>query len=160
MHNPYELKNYRVTIDNILTNHPERVMVYTQRGIHEKWLPNEAYFFKVEFFIIIKTKCNGVSDEFLPSENIVNLYRSLDRKLPFNLFAKYVCVYHEPLLTNEIYANFDINGVMLHATSIHEWAEYIPNAQKTNPKENFSVDNGNSLYLKVTLADFGIDYTP
>lgn len=49
---------------------------------------------------------------------------------------------------------------MFNATSIHEWAKYIPETQKEARKDDFIVKVDNKLSLKITLGDIGLDYTP
>ena len=68
VHHGANFLNYPITIDNILLKHPERVMVYCQRGLKEKYLSDNLHCAKVELFIVLKTKEGPVAEEFDSSD--------------------------------------------------------------------------------------------
>jgi len=83
----YSYRSYCLTIENVLKNHPERVVLYCQRASQESSGPSACT--SLEFFMILKKTSQSTAEEFQPAERIINLYKSLERKLPFNLFVKY-----------------------------------------------------------------------
>jgi hypothetical protein len=152
--------NYEITIDNILQKNPERVIFYIQRGLSERYAEDQVHCLKFETFLILKTIKQPVACEFNGAEQIVNLHKSLDNPLPFYLFSKYWCVFYEPVIKNDIFININAKGLILNATNIHDWHEFIPKPDQNKTKENFTMKIDNSLSLKLEISDFTFDYTP
>ena len=157
---PDNLNYHPINIKNILEHNPERVMTYCQQGLSERYSPDNCHCANIELFIIMKCQQKAVSQEFIALDRLNNLYKSLANEVPFDLFCQYTCIFYEAVIHNDIWINFDVKGIILNATTIHDWVDFIPEATKSESKENLIVRTNNTLNLKISLAHMGIDYTP
>jgi hypothetical protein len=156
----YSFKSYFPSISNILIHHPERVIIYRQRGIQE--LNDGNYFSDAELYVILKTDKRPVANQFTPAEGIVNLYRSLDQKLSFELFSKYWCIFYEPEISNQVYLSLNLRWLVFQISNIHDWCDFVPrfSTQESVPKDNFVQQTNNSVNIKLNVRHFCVDYTP
>ena len=155
------LKEYDIKIESILKNHPERVIVYLQRAISNNNKRFKANWIKFELTMLVKNELSSISDQYSFSEKAIYLYKSLEKKLPFELFAKYCWFYFEPILKNNTNINVEVKGLIFKLTGIHNWAEFMaPSSPTPENKEDFIVKGNNILNFNILTEDWGIDYTP
>lgn len=155
------LKEYDIKIESILKNHPERVIVYLQRAISNNNKRFKANWLKFELTMLIKNELSSISDQYSFSEKAIYLYKSLEKKLPFELFAKYCWFYFEPILKNNTNINVEVKGLIFKLTGIHNWSDFLaPSSSTPENKEDFIVKGNNTLNFNILIDDWGVDYTP
>ena len=156
----YQWNNYIVNIESILVNHPERVLFYIQRVLKDKTWKTKINWIKLEILLSLKNDLSSISDQYAPSDKMINMYKSLKRKLPFELFTKYWWFYFEPIIKNNSKIYIEIKGLIAKLTSIHNLVEFIPNLSEAKEKEDFVLKSNSSLSLIISIEDWGADYTP
>ena len=63
-------------------------------------------------------------------------------------------------MKNDIMININAKGIILSATSMHDWEKFIPAKNNSPQKEDFTVFSGSTFSIKTQILDFAIDYTP
>ena len=114
----------------------------------------------LEVFLILQKITDPVAYEFEAPERLINLCKSLENPLKFDLFCKYCCVYFEPQMKNDTSIDLQCRGLIMNATSMHEWSDYIPAPVKSSPREEFTVFGENTVKILLKISDIAVDYTP
>jgi len=65
------------------------VILYKQRGLHERYTEENCDCIELDLFIILQTVNMPVAQAFKPADRLTNLCKSLENPLSFDLFAKY-----------------------------------------------------------------------
>lgn len=146
-----QIHPYEPRIKNVLQQNPERVILYFQQGLKS---------FEINLFIILTESLPSVESLLSPTDLLLNLYKSLDSKLPFRLFYEYCSLLYQSTIKNEIFVDSQINGLTLVANNIHEWANYIPVYKEKEEKSGLVIKTGNKVTIKIGFTELGIDYTP
>lgn len=64
------------------------------------------------------------------------------------------------MVQNDLFVNLDVKGLIINATTVHDWADFIPQATEPVQNEDFVLLTNNTINLKVTLSHIALDYTP